>query len=60
MPRLAQSDASFPDHESEASDAKKERQGAFVLVVTRGMPAESRVRDTVSLGQAEAPAVTIL
>lgn len=49
-PRLAQSDPSFPGHESEASDAKKQRQGTFIQVVTRGMPAESRVRDAVSLG----------
>lgn len=37
-PRLAQSDASFPGHDSEASDTKKQRRGTFLLVVARGMP----------------------
>lgn len=52
-PKLTQSDASFPGHESEAGDAKKHR-------ITRGIAAESRSRDAVSLGQAETSAATIL
>lgn len=51
-PKLTQSDASFPGHESEASDAEK-------YVVARRIPAQSRIRDSVSLGHTETSAMTV-